>query len=161
MVMKESYESVMKYNYAIDARRNAVDFTPWTEGALESFKDLILANKDDIEPYINSLSPYDKFIANHFFFMDMNQTQIADLLGIVQAAVSHRLTRLPPKLKLMMLAPTRDPTIARTDLLQLFDEWELFEIAFYYYFEHSTTRVSELIGGRSQAYTWSRLKDVH
>jgi predicted XRE-type DNA-binding protein len=94
--------------------------------------------------YFQMLPLIDATIARLYYLEKLSQDQISDLLDITQAAVSRRLKFIMVRVKFLLKMPTLNPMQVRNDFEYLFPE-ELFEFAFFFYWEHAQNRVKYFI----------------
>lgn len=108
--------------------------------------------------WFSMLPEVDYEIAQLYYVEDQSQNNIANLLGITQAAVSRRIAKMRPRLRVIMRMPTSDPVRVRAELQRIFPE-DLFEFAYFYYFEPSQNRVKYFIE-TSQSGAANKFKKV-
>jgi hypothetical protein len=104
------------------------------------FKNLIRDSYDFIIKYFLILPRFDYWVAKLYYVDGLTQAQIGDIMDLSQVAVSRRLKFIILRLKFFLKIPTLDPLQVRKDFLLLFPE-ELFEFAYYFYWEFAQSRV--------------------
>lgn len=110
----------------------------------QSLRDLIMDSQGFILRYFMMLPQIDYTIARLYYIERLSQDQISEILNITQAAVSRRLKFILVRVKFLLKMPTLDPIQARQDFLDLFPE-ELFEFAYFFYWECAQNRVKYFI----------------
>lgn len=90
------------------------------------------------------LPQIDYCIARMYYLEKLSQNQISILLGITQAAVSRRLKYILIRIRFILRMPSLNPIQVRDDFNVLFPE-ELFEFAYFFYWELSQNRVKFFI----------------
>lgn len=106
----------------------------------ENLRDLISASPEFILRYFFMLPQIDYQIARMYYLEKLSQNQISNILNITQAAVSRRLKYILVRIRFILRMPEHNPIQVREDFHLLFPE-ELFEFAFFFYWEYSQNRV--------------------
>lgn len=109
-----------------------------------SLRSLVQDSEKYVQMYIALLPPVDRTVAHLYFIESLSQDQISELIGVTQAAVSRRLKFIRSRIKLLMRMPTLSPIQVREDFRFLFPP-ELFEFAYFFYFEYAQNRVKHFI----------------
>ena len=109
-----------------------------------SLRELFQQSQSFIVRYMLMLPPVDYTIAKLYYIDSLSQDQISQLFGITQAGVSRRLKFITARLKFLFKMPSLDPIQVREDFLQIFP-YDLFELAYYFYWENAQNRVKYFI----------------
>ena len=109
-----------------------------------SVRDIISDTFDYFLSFLKHLSKVDQEIARFYYIDRLSQSQIADLFGICQAAVSYRLKYIMNRIKFVIKMPTMNPIQVRKDFTKLFNS-DLYEYAYLFYFVYSQNRVKNFI----------------
>ena len=125
----------------------------------ENFKNLIRDSFSFIVRYFYFLPSIDQDIARLYYLDGMSQDQISKLLEISQAAVSRRLKYIIYRIKFLLRMPDLNPIQVRGDLDQLFPK-ELFEFAYFFYWELAQNRVKYFIE-TSQSGAANKFKKIN
>lgn len=112
--------------------------------ARTSMRDMIAESQNFILRYFMMLPQIDYTIARLYYIERLSQDQISNLLNITQAAVSRRLKFILVRVKFLLKMPYLDPIQIRKDFEELFPE-ELFEFAYFFYWENAQNRVKYFI----------------
>ena len=121
-------------------------------------KNLVRDSYKFIIRYLSLLPPIDCNLAKYYYIDGLSQEQIRDLFNISQSAVSRRLRYIFNRVNFLVRAPSLNPIQVRKDLRFLFSE-ELFEFAYFYYFELAQNRVKFFVGA-SQSGVANKFKDI-
>jgi predicted DNA-binding protein YlxM (UPF0122 family) len=121
-------------------------------------KNLVRDSYKFIIRYLSLLPPIDRALAKYYYVDGLSQEQIRDIFNISQSAVSRRLRYILNRINFLLRAPSLNPIQVREDLEFLFTE-ELFEFAYFYYFELAQNRVKFFVGA-SQSGVANKFKDI-
>lgn len=121
-------------------------------------KNLIRSSYKFILRYFNLLPPIDYSLAKLYYIDGLGQRQIKEIFDISQSAVSRRLKYVLNRIHFLLKAPSLDPIQVREDFEKLFPS-ELFEFAFFYYFELAQNRVKFFVHS-SQSGVANKFKDI-
>jgi len=108
------------------------------------FKELVKDSYRFVERYLSLLPSIDHDIARLYYIDDLSQDQISDIFDISQAAVSRRLKYVLDRIKFLLKMPGLNPVNVRRDLQDIFPP-ELFESAYFFYWELAQNRVKFFI----------------
>jgi hypothetical protein len=107
-------------------------------------KNIIRDSFDFVARYLNFLPAIDQDIAKLYYVDGLSQDQIKKLFGVCQAAISRRVKFIFVRIKFLLRMPSLNPIQVREDLRILFDD-ELFEFAYFFYWELAQNRVKYYI----------------
>lgn len=124
-----------------------------------TLKNLIRDSYNFIVRYLSLLSLIDRDLAKYYYIYGLSQRQIKELFDISQSAVSRRLRYVLNRINFLLRAPSLNPIQVRTDLEFLFEDTDLFEYAYFYYFELAQNRVKFFVGA-SQSGVANKFKDI-
>lgn len=130
-----------------------------TSGSVKNnLRDLIRNSQSFILKYFKMLSVFDYQVCRMYFIDGMCQDQISKTHNITQAAISRRLRFSIHRVKFLIKMPNLNPISVRNDFRILFPE-ELFEIAYFFYWENTQNRVKYFID-ISQSGASNRYRDI-
>ena len=109
-----------------------------------SVRDTISDNYAYFYRFLEHLPKIDQEMARFYYIDKLSQTQIANLFGICQAAVSYRLKFILSRIKFIIKMPTLNPLQVREDFKKIFPQ-DLYEFAYMFYFIRSQNRVKNFI----------------
>jgi len=122
------------------------------------FKNLFKNSYSFISKYLTLLSPIDYNIAKFYYIDGLSQEQIKRVFNISQSAVSRRIRYITNRINFLLRAPSLNPIQVRRDLEFLFPE-DMFEFAYFYYFELAQNRVKYFVQA-SQSGVANKFKDI-
>jgi hypothetical protein len=123
-----------------------------------TLKNLVRDSYKFIIRYLYLLSSIDRDLAKYYYIDGLSQGQIKWLFKISQSAVSRRLRYVLNRINFLLRAPSLNPIQVREDLEFLLDK-DLFEFAYFYYFELAQNRVKFFVGA-SQSGVANKFKDI-
>ncbi|MFA5071356.1 MAG: hypothetical protein WC511_03245 [Candidatus Pacearchaeota archaeon] len=107
-------------------------------------KNIIRDSFEFVARYLNFLPPIDQDIARLYYVDGLSQDQIKKLFGVCQAAISRRVKFIFVRIKFLLKMPSLNPIQVREDLQALFED-DLFEFAYFFYWELAQNRVKYYI----------------
>lgn len=123
-----------------------------------NLKGLVKDSYNFIVRYLSLLPLIDRNLAKYYYIDGLSQEQIKIMFNISQSAVSRRLRYVLNRINFLLRAPSLNPIQVREDLRFLFPE-DLFEFAYFYYFELAQNRVKFFVGA-SQSGVANKFKDI-
>lgn len=123
-----------------------------------TLKNLVRDSYKFIIRYLSLLPLIDRDLAKYYYIDGLAQEQIKKMFNLSQSAVSRRLKYVLNRINFLLRAPSLNPIQVREDLEFLFDE-ELFEFAYFYYFELAQNRVKFFVKA-SQSGVANKFKDI-
>lgn len=123
-----------------------------------TLKNLIRDSYKFIVKYLSLLPLIDRNLAKYYYIDGLSQEQIKSFFGLSQSAVSRRLKYVLNRINFLLRAPSLSPIQVREDLEFLFDK-DLFEFAYFYYFELAQNRVKFFVKA-SQSGVANKFKDI-
>jgi len=124
----------------------------------DNLKNLVKDSYSFIIRYLSLLPMLDHDLAKLYYIDGLSQEQIRDLFQISQSAVSRRLRYIFNRINFLLRAPSLNPIQVREDLEFLFTP-ELFEYAYFYYFELAQNRVKYFVQS-SQSGVANKFKEI-
>lgn len=137
---------VAKYNVSFDEFSDRFSYiqSEVTDGEAFSIRDIISDSYEYFLKFLEHLPKIDQETARLYYIDRLSQTQIANMLGVCQAAVSYRLKCIMGRIKFIIKMPTLNPLQVREDFAKIFPP-ELHEFAYLFYFFYSQNRVKNFI----------------
>lgn len=123
-----------------------------------NLKGLVKDSYNFIVRYLFLLPLIDRNLAKYYYIDGLSQEQIKVMFNISQSAVSRRLRYVLNRINFLLRAPSLNPIQVREDLKILFPE-DLFEFAYFYYFELAQNRVKFFVGA-SQSGVANKFKEI-
>lgn len=123
-----------------------------------TLKNLIRDSYKFIVKYLSLLPLIDRNLAEYYYIHGLSQEQIKSFFGLSQSAVSRRLKYVLNRINFLLRAPSLSPIQVREDLEFLFEK-NLFEFAYFYYFELAQNRVKFFVKA-SQSGVANKFKDI-